>query len=78
MKKRAFFIILLFIGIALICVSIVSAIVKTAQTDIIGGADMPTFIFVVSDKSNILYTALSIIGLFTIITAIVMLVIKKK
>ena len=78
MKRSVLLLALLIIGITLIVISLVSAAVKTANSDIIGGADLPTYIFVVSHGNGGVYTLLILLGLVTVIGAIVALAIKKK
>ena len=46
MKTKTIVFVLLLIGFALICLSIALAAAETASKDIIGGADIHTFLFV--------------------------------
>ncbi len=78
MKKRTLTIVLLIIGITMLCISLIATAVKATSTDIIGGADQPTFMFVFSHKANGLYLASALLGLIAIIAAIVTLAAKKK
>ena len=78
MKKRIFLLTLLIIGVSLILIALISAAVKTADKDIIGGADLPTYIFVVSRGNGGVYAALILLGLAAVIGAVVTLVVKKK
>ena len=48
MKKKYFTAIFLVVGLILICLSIILAIIATANKDVIGGADFSTFLLVFS------------------------------
>ena len=78
MKKKHIVLSLLTLGIVLLVVSVALAAMATASKNIIGGADLPTFLFVfVSEKSG-LYSILASLGLAAIIGAIVTVVAKKE
>ena len=68
-------IILMLTGIALIIISVVLAIIATANIDIIGGADFSTFRFVFFRQNKGLYSTISFVGIALIFASIF---IKKK
>lgn len=78
MKKKPIVIILLAIGIALVCLSLVLAVVTTASKNIIGGADLPTFIYVFFHENRGLYFTLACCGVLSVIVAVVVGLRKKK
>ncbi len=78
MKKKHIAMILLFVGIILVCSSVVLAVVATSNKNIIGGADWPTFQFVYFYEKRGLYSTLTFLGITAIIVSIVMGVFKKK
>ena len=78
MKKKYIVLSLLAFGVILLCVSTVLAIIATGNKNIIGGADLPTFLFVFSNENGGLYSKLAFWGVTAIIAAIIGMVIKKK
>ena len=78
MRRRALLLTLLIIGTLLIIIALISAAIKTADTDVIGGADLPTYIFVFSHGNGGVYAILVLLGLATVIGATVTLVVKNK
>ena len=78
MKKKYIVIFLIALGIALLMVSVVLAAMAAAGKNIIGGADLPTFLFVFVSEKGGLYSTLASIGLAAIIASIVAELCKKK
>ena len=78
MKKKPIVITLLIVGIALVCLSLVLAIVATANKNIIGGADLPTFTYVFFYENRGMYSTLACCGVLSIIAAVVVGLLKKK
>jgi len=78
MKKKHIVLSLLGIGIVLLVVSVVLAAMAAAGKNIIGGADLPTFLFVLVSEKGGLYSILASIGLAAIIAAVVAVVAKKE
>ena len=78
MKKKHIVIILLIIGILLLLIPIILAIMETANTNIIGGADFSTFRYVFFSKHRRLYSRLAFGGIISIILSIVIGIVKKK
>ena len=60
---------LILIGIALIAISFVLAIIVTANTDIIGGADLSTFRFVFFRQNKGSYSMIAFVGIALIIVS---------
>ena len=77
MKKKHIVILLLVIGVVLLCVSIVFALIATANKNIIGGADWPTFLFVFSYEKRGLYSTLAFLGIVAIVASIVVGIAKR-
>ncbi|MBQ4563246.1 MAG: hypothetical protein IJA58_02055 [Lachnospiraceae bacterium] len=78
MKKKPIVITLLIVGIALVCLSLILAVVATANKDIIGGADWPTFTYVFFYENRGMYSTLACCGVISVIVAAVVGVRKKK
>ena len=78
MKKKYIVIFLLAIGIVMLCLSVVFAVISTANKNIIGGADLSTFLFVLRHEKKGLYFVLSILGLAVIIASVIFGMAKKK
>ena len=78
MKKKHIVLSLLIIGIVLLVVSVILAAMATAGKTIIGGADLPTFLFVFVSEKGGLYSILASLGLAAIIASIVAGLCKKK
>ena len=72
MKKTHVALILLIVGILLLCLSVIPAALSTAQKDVIGGADLPTFLFVFSREHGGLYSILALLGVAAVVTAVLM------
>lgn len=78
MKKNRIVIALFIVGIVLICLSFVLAVVATANKNIIGGADWPTFTYVFFYDKRGMYSTLAFCGVIAIIVAVVVGLRKKK
>ena len=78
MKKKYAVMSLLFIGVVLICVSVILSVISTSQKDIIGGAGFPTFKFVFFNQYGGLYSYLAFFGVVLIIASGVMIVMRRK
>ena len=78
MKKKYIVIALLSTGIILLCISIILAIIATGNKNIIGGADLPTFLFVFTCEKNGLYSTLANWGIFGIIVSTIVAMVKKR
>ena len=78
MKKKHIVLSLLTLGIVLLVVSVALAVMATASKNIIGGADLPTFLFVFVSEKGGLYSILASLGLAAIIASIVAGLCKKK
>ena len=75
MKKKHVVFALIIIGILLTCTSVLLAVIETANADVIGGADFPTFALMW--RTHPAYTALALFGIAAAITAAVLLAVKK-
>ncbi len=78
MKKKYLTVIFLIIGLILICLSIILAIIATVNTDIIGGADFPTFRFVFLQGKNGFYLILASCGIVLLAASAVLGLWKRK
>lgn len=78
MKKKFIFVSLLTIGVALLCISIVFTIISTGSRNIIGGADLHTFLFVFFHEKSGLYSTLAFLGIGAIIASVIVGVVRKK
>ncbi len=78
MKKKHIIVLLFTIGVILLCISIVFAIIATGNKNIIGGSDLPTFIFVFFHEKRGLYSTLAFFGIGAIIVSIVVSKIEKR
>ena len=76
--KKAIVAVLLILGIALICLSLVLAIVSTSNTNIIGGADLATFQYYFFKQNSGLYFWLSCAGAACIAAGAIVNIIKNK
>lgn len=77
MKKKYIVIALLSTGIILLCISIILAIIATGNKNIIGGADLPTFLFVFTYEKRGLYSTLALLGISVIIVSTIVAMVKK-
>ena len=75
MKKKQIALALMIIGALLACASFVMMIIETANADIIGGADIPTFELMW--RTHPAYTVLALFGIVATTTAAVLLAVKK-
>lgn len=78
MKKRHIVLSLMAIGIVLLVASVALAVMATAGKNIIGGADLPTFLFVFYHEKRGLYSTLASLGVAAIIASFVVGLCKKK
>lgn len=78
MKKKQIVILLVAVGIALLVISVALAVMATAGKNIIGGADLPTFLFVFYHEKRGLYSTLASLGVAAIIASFVVGLCKKK
>ena len=78
MKKKSIILIFLIVGIVLLASSITLTAIATTDTNVIGGADLPTFGFVFFHQSGGIYFALSILGIMAILASVIVSMIKKK
>ena len=76
MKK--FIVFTISIGVLLLCLSVILAIIETVNKNIIGGADISTFIFVFKYENDGLYSMLALLGVADIIVAIAWELVKRK
>ncbi len=78
MKKKYISISLLVIGTVLILTSIILAVIATSSRDIIGGADLPTFMFVFTHDKKGLYSLLANCGIISVISSVIISVTKRS
>ena len=78
MKKKHIIFLLLTIGVVLVCISVILAIIATGDKNIIGGSDLPTFLFVFFREKRGLYSALAFLGFCAIIASVVVGAVKKR
>ncbi len=78
MKKKHIAAILLIIGIILLFVPIVLAVIETNNMDIIGGADLPTFVLVFFQQNKGLYSTLAFCGIISLVASVIVRLRKTK
>ena len=78
MKKKHVVVSLLTIGVVLLCLSIILAMIATGNKNIIGGADLPTFLFVFYHEKRGLYSTLAFLGIAAIIASAIVGGVKKR
>ncbi len=78
MKRKYTALALLLAGCVLLGVSLVLSIITVANKNIIGGADLPTFIFVFFQEHGGAYFALALSGVLCVLAACIILVRKEK
>ncbi len=78
MDKRLLSIFLLFIGITLICGSVGFALLETANTDIVGGADIHTFLYVFTKAHFGGYAIAAVAGAVIAAVSFIVYPIKRK
>ena len=71
-------ILLLSVGGLLLCGSILQAAMEVARMDIIGGADLPTFLLVFHREHGGIYALLALGGLVCLIAAVVVALRGRK
>ena len=69
---------LLVVGILLLCLSVILSVVSTAGKDIIGGADLPTFLFVFRHENGGMYFALALLGVISLTASLFFFILGKK
>jgi len=77
-KKKPIVIALFIVGLVFICLSIALAFIATANKNIIGGADLPTFTYVFFYENRGLYSTLAYCGVIAIVVSVVMGLKKKR
>jgi len=75
--KKAMIISLLILGILLVCFSLVTTVVQSANTSIIGGAGFPTLYYVFFQANHGLYFWLTCAGIACIASGAIVNLIKK-
>ena len=78
MKKKPIVIALFIVGLVFVCLSIALAFIATANKNIIGGADLPTFTYVFFYENRGLYSTLADCGVIAIVVSVVMGLKKKR
>ena len=78
MKKKHVVILLLAVGIVLLLTTVILASIETGNKNIIGGADLPTFVLVFHHEKGGIYYNLASLGVCSIIASIVVGITKKK
>lgn len=78
MKKNYIAVSLLAVGVILLCISVFLTIMEAGNRNIIGGADINTFLFVFFRDKNGLYSALAFLGICSVIASVVAGAVKKK
>lgn len=78
MKKKYIGISLLVIGILLILASIILTVIATSGINIIGGADLPTFIFAFTHAKNGLYSTLAHCGIISVVASVLVYITAKR
>ena len=78
MKKKHIVVSLLTIGVVLLSLSVILAMIATGNKNIIGGADLPTFLFVFYYEKRGLYSTLAFFGIAAIIASAVVGRVKKS
>lgn len=78
MKRKAIRTALLVAGVALLCISLVLAVLATASKNIIGGADLPTFFFVFFNENRGIYFILALLGVISIVISQMIAGVRKK
>ena len=78
MKKKNLNIVLLITGILLLILSVILAIIETANINIIGGAGLPTFFFIFYGAKKGLYSTIAFISIITIISSIIISILNKR
>ena len=69
---------LLALGIILVCVAVLLSTITTNEKDIIGGADLHTFVFVFFQEHSGIYFMLTVLGVALIVVSVITRILKKK
>jgi hypothetical protein len=64
--------------ILLLCVSVIGAAMEANRQSVIGGADLPTYLFVFFRQHSGIYSLLSLGGLVCILVAVILRTVKNK
>lgn len=75
--KKIIAIALLIFGVLLFAVPLVLAVIATANTNVIGGADLATFIYHFCKANGGLYFLLSLAGIAFLVSGTIVNVVKK-
>lgn len=67
MKKKHIVGLLFAVGLALLFIALLMAVIETADKNIIGGADLDTFFFVLYHGNNGLYSSLTFVGVLFLV-----------
>ena len=78
MKKKLIACLFLLGGIILLCLSVILTIIACTQVDVIGGADLPTLLFIFFRQNGGVYSALSLAGVVSLLISAMIFLIKKK
>lgn len=78
MNRKHIATVLFVMGFVLLCLSIVLAVIATGNKNIIGGADLPTFVFVFFRENNGLYSTLAFCGIVSLVASAIVRLQKRK
>ena len=78
MKKKHIVMLLLAVGVSLPVISVVLTSIAMRNVRIIGGADWPTYWFVFTTRNGGLYYLLARLGLYSLLAAGIVALVKKK
>ena len=78
MNKKHIAAILAVTGGALICLSVVLAVISTGNKHIIGGADFPTFVYVFFYERKGICSTLAFCGIISLIASAIVRLRKRK
>ena len=78
MNRKHIATVLFVMGFVLLCLSIVFAVIATGNKNIIGGADLPTFVFVFFRENNGLYSTLAFCGIVSLVASAIVRLQKRK
>ena len=78
MNKKYIPRILLIVGIVLLCLSVVLSCISAGSKNIIGGAGLPTLIFVFTHERGGIYSTLAFCGILSIVTSVILKLMKKQ
>ena len=78
MNRKHIATVLFVMGFVLLCLSVVLAVIATGNKNIIGGADLPTFVFVFFRENNGLYSTLAFCGIVSLVASAIVRLQKRK